>query len=116
MNRLEQAALFRRKVKDHAHIKIAAGLFHMAMEEADFTQALREYSAHIGYIHLADSNCRLPGQGMLDFAVLASTLREIGYNGWLTYACGEPGSNHAHAAQFLGQLPASLAYIRQAGL
>lgn len=116
MNRLEQAALFRRKIKDHPHVKIAASLFHMALEEADFMQAMRAHGKHIGYIHLADSNCHLPGQGMIDFSAAAEALREIEYDGWLTFACGDPGNNQTRAARFMAELPASLALIKQAGL
>jgi sugar phosphate isomerase/epimerase len=116
MNRLEQAALFRRKIKDHPHVKIAAGMFHMALEEVNFWEALRTHGKHIGYIHLADSNCRLPGQGMMDFAAAVRVLREIGYDDWLTFACGDPGKNQIRAARFMAELPASLAMIKQAGL
>jgi sugar phosphate isomerase/epimerase len=116
MNRLEQAALFRRKIKDHPHVKIAAGLFHMAMEETNLFEAMRTHGKHIGYIHLSDSNHRLPGQGMMDFSGTAEVLREIDYHGWLTYSCGEPGNNHSRAARFMAELPASLAIIKEAGL
>ncbi len=116
MNRIEQAALFRRKIKDHAYVKIAAGMFHMVLEEVDIVQTLRTHGKHIGYIHLADSNCRLPGQGMMDFSAAAAALREIGYDGWLTFSCGDPGNNHMRAASFMAELPASLALVKQAGL
>jgi len=116
MNRLEQAAFFRRKIKDHAHIKIAVSTFHMALEESNALEALRTHGKHIGYIHLADSNTRLPGQGLMDFPAAAGVLREIEYVGWLTFACGDPGNNHSRAARFMADLPASLALVKQAGL
>jgi sugar phosphate isomerase/epimerase len=112
MNRLEQAALFRRKVKDHPHIKIAAGLFHMALEESNILEALRTHGKHIGYIHLADSNYRLPGQGMVDFAAASAVLREIEYDGWLTFACGDPGNNQPRAGHFMTELRTSLALVK----
>lgn len=115
MNRLEQAVLFRRKIKDHPHVKIAAGIFHMALEETNLSESLRAHGKHIGYIHLADSNCRLPGQGLIDFAAVAAVLNEIGYTGWLTFACGEPGSNQLRALRFMAELPGSLAMVKEAG-
>lgn len=106
MTRLEHALRFRRKIKDHAHIKIAVNTFHMAQEEIDWLGALRDSLPHIGYIQMAEQNRGLPGQGALDFAALAAVLREAGYAGWLTCACEmNPGSD----------LGASLAHLRRVG-
>lgn len=115
LNTLADAIKVRRKIKDHPHVKLNADLFHMAMEEADSLQALRDYAADIGYIHLSDSNRRLPGQGMIDFAALAAVLKDTGYNGWLALECGRPGQNAEDAHQFMNDLPASLDLLRQAG-
>jgi sugar phosphate isomerase/epimerase len=104
MTRLEHAARFRRKIRDHAHVKIAAHLYHTALEEADWLGTLREHLAHIGYIHLAEHNCRLPGQGVLDFQALAATLRD--YDGWLTCACEQASE---------ADLRASLDYLHGCG-
>jgi sugar phosphate isomerase/epimerase len=113
LNRLEQAVFFRRKIRDHPHVKIAAALFHMALEEADITAALRQHAGHIGYLYLADHNGRLPGQGMIDFAAVAAALHDGGYAGWLTLAASPPGENLPRLA---AELPGSLDCIREAGL
>jgi len=83
-------------------------------EGLNILESLRTYGKHIGYIHLADSNCRLPGQGMMDFAAAGEVLREIDYNGWLTFACGDPGNNQMRAGRFMAELPASLSMVKQA--
>lgn len=116
LNTLADAIKVRRKIKDHPHVKLNADVFHMAMEERNSLQALREYAADIGHIHLSDSNRRLPGQGMIDFAAIAAVLKETGYSGWLALECGNPGHNTEYASQFMADLPASLEYLRQAGL
>ncbi len=110
INRLDQAAFFRRKVKDHPHIRIAAHLFHMALEEADALGALRTLGQHIGYVYLSDSNCRLPGQGLTDFAAVAAALRDVAYTGWLTLTCD---SRHL---QFRSDFAASLQMLKSLGL
>ncbi len=115
VNRLEQAASIRRKIKDHAHVRLAASYFQMALEEDDICRTLREYAGDIGYVYIADHNRRLPGQGSADLAAFASVLKEIGYDGWVTLECGAPGANHDHARQFLYELPASLELLRQVG-
>ncbi len=115
LNTLADAIKVRRKIKDHPHVKLNADLFHMAMEEQNSLQALRDYATDIGYIHLSDSNRRLPGQGMIDFEALGAVLKDTGYNGWLALECGNPGQNAEYANQFMADLPASLGYLRQAG-
>lgn len=112
MNRLEQAAAFRTKIKKHPHILVAPNLFHMALEEDDLLAALRSHHKHTGYLHLADHNRRLPGQGLIDFRALLSLLRELAYTGWLTLECGRPGHNAASALACYRDLPAALALLR----
>lgn len=115
LNTLADAVRVRRKIKDHPHIKIVADLFHMAMEETNTAAALREFAADIGYVHLADSNRRLPGQGMTDFAAAAAALRDTGYMGWASFECGSPSRNAPHARDYAAGLPQSLALLREQG-
>jgi sugar phosphate isomerase/epimerase len=105
LNRLDQAALFREKIKTHPYVKVAANLCHCAIEEADWLGALQANLPHIGYLQVAEHNGRLPGQGMLDFAALASILDD--YPGWLTL-CAEADCDW-------NEIPASLDYLREAG-
>ncbi len=108
--RLEQAAsivaLF-----NHPQLKIVADLFHMALDEPDIPAAIRAQREHIGHVHLADSNRRLPGQGTTDFSSVLEALRSIDYGGWMAFECGEPGDNLPGAQAYLEELPASLAHL-----
>ncbi len=115
LNTLADVIKVRRKIKDHPHIKVNADVFHMAMEEQDSVAALRQYANDLGYIHLADNNRRLPGQGMIDFAALGAVLNEVGYSGWVALECGQPGKNAESARQIMADLPAAIDYLRQAG-
>ncbi len=112
INTLAEAAKVRRRIKDHPHIKLAADLFHMAMEETSIAGALREYGKDLGYVHLADSNRRLPGQGMTDFTAVGAALKEAGYDGWLALECGTPGQNAEFAAQYAAEMPACMTLLR----
>jgi sugar phosphate isomerase/epimerase len=116
VNRLDQMASIRKKIKDHEHVRLAASLFHMALEERDPLHALRDHAAGIGYIHIADSNRGLPGQGKTDFAAVAAVLKDIAYDGWLTLECGEPGSNAPNARVLMADLPDALEMLRRAGI
>ncbi|MDX2163674.1 MAG: sugar phosphate isomerase/epimerase family protein [bacterium] len=114
LNRLEQAAKVARRI-NHPRVKIVADLFHMALEETDMAAAIRDHADVIGHVHLADSNRRLPGQGLIDFRAMADALHAMAYSGWAAFECGQPGDNAPAAAQYLADLPASLALLRGAG-
>ena len=114
LNRLEQAAAVSRRIK-HPRVKIVADLFHMVLEERDITRAIHDHADDIGHVHLADSNRHLPGQGILDFAMCAAALQEIGYEGWAAYECDDPSNNEQHVDQYVQELPASLDVLRKAG-
>ena len=117
MNRVEQAVHFRRQIKDHPHVKVAANLFQMALEEMmpidSLRTALQAEANDIGIIYLADSNRRLPGHGLLDFKAVMGVLKDCAYQGWLTLECGTPGHNQEYANDFADALPARLAWLRQ---
>ncbi|MBE2184162.1 MAG: sugar phosphate isomerase/epimerase [Anaerolineae bacterium] len=114
LNRVEQAAALARR-RNHRRIKVVADLFHMALDEADIPAAIRAHADVIGYVHLADSNRRLPGQGFTPFAEAAAALNEIGYQGWAALECGDPGDNAPRANTYALELPACAAYLRGAG-
>jgi sugar phosphate isomerase/epimerase len=87
---------------------IVADLFHMALEEEAIPGAIDQNGPYIGHVHLADSNRRLPGQGSTDFPAAMAALREVGYDGWLAFECGEPGQNQDRATTYFAELPASI--------
>jgi sugar phosphate isomerase/epimerase len=87
---------------------IVADLFHMALGEEAIDKAIVQNGPHIGHVHLADSNRRLPGQGSTDFPSALAALRQIGYDGWLAFECGEPGQNQGRATAYFAELPAAI--------
>lgn len=89
----------------HKRLGIVADLFHMAQEEPDIPAAILDNRAHIGHVHLADSNRKLPGQGSTAFGPVLEALIEIDYGGWLALECGEPGQNQPRAGQYSADLP-----------
>ncbi len=62
------------------NVLLLADLFHMNIEEADPAAALRAGARYIGHLHFVDSNRRPAGGGHIDFRLIGSALREIGYN------------------------------------
>jgi sugar phosphate isomerase/epimerase len=80
---------------DQPRAQMMGDLFHMNIEEAHMTTSLRVVSAHLGHIHLADTNRLLPGHGHMDFTNVFRALHEIEYEGWMALECGVPGDPDA---------------------
>jgi sugar phosphate isomerase/epimerase len=66
------------------NITLLADLFHMNIEEADLASALRAAGRHVGHVHFADSNRRPVGLGHTAFGPIASALRDIGYDRYVS--------------------------------
>lgn len=81
--RLEEGVALLKQVGS-ANLKLLADLFHMNIEEMDLAAAIRGAGAHIGHVHLADSNRRPAGFGHTDFAPVAGALKAIGYEGYVS--------------------------------
>lgn len=111
INTLYQANVIRDKIDNHPHVTLAAEICDMQSEEEDPAGALAEFASQIGYVHVADSRHRLPGQGDVDFKVLISTLKSAGYDGWLTITSKVPNIDDP---TYLDDLSASVAMLQQA--
>jgi sugar phosphate isomerase/epimerase len=59
--------------------------FHMSIEETDIAESIRLAGAHVGHVHLADSNRAAPGFGHLDFEPIIAAIAATDYKGWISY-------------------------------
>jgi len=64
--------------------RILFDTFHANIEEADIRGSILRAGPMIGHVHVADSNRHHPGAGHTDFRSILGTLREIGYEGFLS--------------------------------
>ena len=64
---------------------VLADLFHLNIEEESVADALRDVGPLLAHVHLADSGRELPGTGHVDFAGVLRAVREIGYEGYLSF-------------------------------
>ncbi|MDR7468418.1 MAG: 5-keto-L-gluconate epimerase [Armatimonadota bacterium] len=87
-----------------ASLGVVADTFHMNIEEAAPEAALRAAGPRLRHVHAADSNRLAPGWGHLDFSSIVSTLREIGYRGFLSAEILPRPDPRAAAQQFLAHL------------
>ena len=83
LNRLGDAAEFVDGLGTKG-VQLLADLFHMNIEEVDLAAAIRTAGRHVGHVHFADSNRQAAGSGHTDFAPIASALREVGYEGFVS--------------------------------
>ena len=56
--------------------------FHSTLEEPSPYQAVVEAGGRMVHLHVADSNRRAPGLGIIDWARIARALRHVGYAGY----------------------------------
>ena len=86
INRIEQAVMLRRKIREHPHVKIAASLVQMRQTETDWQQVMQDHLPHIGYVQLAVPSAS--DTDLQEYAVLATILRD--YTGWVTLTGDDP--------------------------
>jgi sugar phosphate isomerase/epimerase len=70
----------------HSHLGLLLDTFHVNVEEPSVTECFRRgmTAGRLWHVHLGDSNRLPPGQGHFDFASVAATLEESGYEGYLS--------------------------------
>jgi sugar phosphate isomerase/epimerase len=66
------------------NVGVCLDAFHINIEEADPYQAILNTGSRLVDFHVADNNRFPPGQGAIDWAKLIATLKQAGYNGWIT--------------------------------
>lgn len=72
-------------------IGLLSDFFHMHIEETSTPDAFREYGKYTKHVHMADNTRKQPGSGDIDFEAGLGALKEIGYDGYLSWECGLSG-------------------------
>ncbi len=68
--------------------------FHANIEEKNIADAYRTVGRHLKHVHTCENDRGIPGTGHIDWTGVFQSLRESGYDGWLTiesfgFALGE---------------------------
>ena len=82
LNRADQAVLLAEQVGQDCGVCIDT--FHLNIEEANMIEAIKNSKDRLVDFHVADNNRMACGMGALDWPLIVSTLKEIGYDGALT--------------------------------
>jgi D-psicose/D-tagatose/L-ribulose 3-epimerase len=68
----------------HPAVGILFDTFHANIEEKSAALALRNTARHLKHVHTSENDRGTPGSGHVDWTAVLSTVREIGYDRWLT--------------------------------
>ena len=63
------------------NVVIHLDTYHMNIEEAGMAAGFRAAGAHLGYVHVSESNRGVPGTGTIDWDDVMAGLREVGFEG-----------------------------------
>jgi D-psicose/D-tagatose/L-ribulose 3-epimerase len=83
LNTHADSARFAREV-DHPNCRVMYDTFHSHIEQKDVAQAIRDCADMLCHVHISENDRSTPGTGNVRWEANFDTLREVGYDGWLT--------------------------------
>jgi D-psicose/D-tagatose/L-ribulose 3-epimerase len=83
---LNTAAAARELVKQvgHPNFRAMYDSFHAHIEEKDAAAAIRTIAPVLAHVHISENDRGTPGTGQVHWDATFGTLKEIGYDGWMT--------------------------------
>lgn len=83
LNCAEDCSRFIREI-DHSHVKMMYDTFHANIEEKNIAEAIRTCINETVHVHISENDRSTPGEGNIDWDTTFATLKEVGYDSWLT--------------------------------
>jgi D-psicose/D-tagatose/L-ribulose 3-epimerase len=83
LNTAADTARFVREV-NHPNFRMMYDTFHANIEEKNIPEAIRICAAETIHVHISENDRGTPGAGHVQWAETFDTLKEVGYDGWLT--------------------------------
>jgi len=113
VNSMEQARHISDAV-DSSHVAHMYDTFHANIEEKDIAEAIRTGGDKIIHVHISANDRATPGEDHIDYDTTIKTLKEIGYDDWLTVeAFGSPLPDLAGATCIWRKMAPSQAHIAE---
>jgi len=99
------------------NVKVHFDTFHANIEERHPIDSLRSIAPELGHVHISENDRGTPGTGHTDWRGVFSTLKDIGYDGWLTIeSFAQPEPDLAAAAAIWRDLVSSGDELASSGL
>ena len=83
MNTAAETARYVREV-EHPNFRMMYDTFHANIEEKNIADSIRVCRKETIHIHISENDRGVPGTGHVDWNATFDTLKETGYDGWLT--------------------------------
>jgi len=83
LNTASDAARFAAEV-GHPRVGILLDTFHSNIEDKSVAAAYRTCGAHLKHVHTCENDRGTPGSGHVDWCEVLRTLKEMGYDRWMT--------------------------------
>lgn len=69
---------------NHPNFRTMYDSFHAHIEEKDAAAAIRTVAPVLAHVHISENDRGTPGTGQVNWDATFKTLKEVGYDGWLT--------------------------------
>jgi len=69
---------------NHPRVGILLDTFHANIEEKSLESAFRACGPHLKHVHTCENDRGIPGSGHVDWSTVLRSIRETGYDNWLT--------------------------------
>lgn len=66
-------------------LQLMLDTFHMNIEEDSYDHVILQANQRLVHMHFADNNRKMPGEGHVDFKTIVKSLKEISYNGYISF-------------------------------
>ncbi len=89
INSVDEAAQFVERISKEyrGRVAILFDTFHACLEHRDPYAAYLRIKDMVKHIHIADSNRKPPGEGMIDWIKMIAIVKACGYSGFLSLEC-----------------------------
>ena len=67
------------------NLGINADIFHMDITEDDICESIKKAARYIDFIHMSDSERKVPGLGNIDVEKIVKTFKIIDFNGYMSF-------------------------------
>ena len=92
-------AVFVARKVDSDSLGVLLDTFHMNIEEDSFEGAILATDKLLKHTHFADNNRKMPGLAHVDFKAIVKSLKEIGYEGYVSFEPNVPDKNYESATR-----------------